>query len=127
MNLYFLLCSVNNNRGTYEKYILTNEGLDSIRVSYIVGEKLSGSGGVKLLAIDEFEKEHGGYQSEHEGYGTKSRDGGEIHMEKISISKDSSRKKRKRLERVQCSKYVLLFLCNLIPFCKENLVLIVLG
>lgn len=87
-----------------EKDILTNEGLESIKGSETVGEKLPGFGGVKLLAIDEFEKEAGGYQSECEDYGTNSGDGGGNQAEKFSISKEFSRKKRKRSEQVQCSK-----------------------
>lgn len=86
-----------------EKDILTNEGLESIKGSETVGEKLPGFGGVKLLAIDEFEKEAGGYQSEHEDYGTNSGDGGGNQAENFSKSL-FSRKKRKRSEQVQCSK-----------------------
>jgi len=98
------IVSVNKKRDASEKDILVNERLDSIKGSETVGEKLPGFGGVKLLAIDEFEKEAGGYQSECEDYGANSGDGGGSQMEKNSISKEFSRKKRKRSGRVHCSK-----------------------
>ncbi|XP_057825998.2 coilin isoform X2 [Cryptomeria japonica] len=95
---------VNKKRETLEKKIINSEEA-SLKDSETLGERLPGHGGVKLLAIDEFEEEAGGYQSEYEDNGTNSKDDADvIQMEKLSIRKEISRKKRKQSELVQHSK-----------------------
>ncbi|KAH9312913.1 hypothetical protein KI387_027948, partial [Taxus chinensis] len=96
------IVSVNKKRDASGKETLTIEE-DSIQEFETLGERLPKHSGVKLLALDEFEKEAGGYQSEYEDNGTNTKDDDVSQTEKLPLQKESSRKKRKQSELVRNS------------------------
>ena len=99
----FLCIRVKRKGGTSSEIVEVDDGANLIEEEEIV-EKQPVLTDVSLLAIEEFEKETGGYQSEPDGDEANQSEEA-LHAENLSGGNAAS-KKRKASKKLQSSKYV---------------------